>query len=558
MKTTRKLFYLFFGIVLISFFVSCTTSKGEIYTNIVTEEKKQATSDNASGNEGGETSNEKSSEEKGLKIITHPDDAEVYLNNIYQGKTPLLIENLDPGSYRLMIKRDGYYTKIVWIDYSKDLLVYETDLEQIVGYLSITTIPHDTEIRVGDSLLSEGIHQLPIGHYTITVRKFGYEEYSKEIEIRELETINLNIRLKEASFELSKLETSKEVFSPLNPGLLGEIEISFDVTSRGNGKIKIIDESGKTVFTEQIPQFKTWHQSFRWNGRDSKGKILPEGKYRIIVEGQSSKSGEKKVIERYVEIDNKVSITYRNVWNGNSGLLYSTTPEVLPLSSVQFSALSLGHMENVSGNLISRFPTAISLRAGLGLGFELDLFADFIAGNTGIVPLGGSLSLKKSLLEAGSTLSLSVGSYIKGSYQWGTKTDILSNYTGLTTGFPIEISAGSFKLFYSPEVIVSNDRVEYPGITPSFSVSPLYSWFYQRVGLMLDFGYLSTGISLVLRSSPVAHPDFTLIEYPLQTGFELNWLVPDTHLFISFALGAEGNSFDSYYVLAGGGLGLIY
>ena len=75
---------------------------------------------------------------------------------------------------------------------------------------------------------------------------------------------------------------------------------------------------------------------------------------------------------------------------------------------------------------------------------------------------------------------------------------------------------------------------------------------------MLDLGYLTSGLSFVLRSSPLTQPQFNLIEYPIQAGFELNWLIPDTHLFLSFGITAEGNSLNDYYILSGGGLGLIY
>jgi hypothetical protein len=43
-----------------------------------------------------------------LDITSTPVDAKVYLDDTYQGKTSLLITNLDPGSYMLRIDKEGY------------------------------------------------------------------------------------------------------------------------------------------------------------------------------------------------------------------------------------------------------------------------------------------------------------------------------------------------------------------------------------------------------------------------------------------------------------------
>ncbi len=43
-----------------------------------------------------------------LKISSNPSGAEVYLDNVYKGKTPLTLTKLQPGAHTLVLKKSGY------------------------------------------------------------------------------------------------------------------------------------------------------------------------------------------------------------------------------------------------------------------------------------------------------------------------------------------------------------------------------------------------------------------------------------------------------------------
>ena len=51
----------------------------------------------------------------GVKIVTTPSGADVYLNDHYRGHAPLSIEGLAYGEYLLRLQKAGYRTEERWI-----------------------------------------------------------------------------------------------------------------------------------------------------------------------------------------------------------------------------------------------------------------------------------------------------------------------------------------------------------------------------------------------------------------------------------------------------------
>ncbi len=345
---------------------------------------------------------------------------------------------------------------------------------------------------------------------------------------------------------------------------MGTIEFSFEVTSWGTGNIKIYAKSGNLVFTESLKQFNTWHQAFRWNGRSQKGNIVPDGLYHFVLIAESL-NGEKTIKrEKYIRIDSSLIISLRNLWSGSSGLMYAETADVLPPLDFQLSMLSIGHSENINGSNYFRFPSILSIRVGLGSDFELGASGALIFENSDTTPFNFSLFLKKLILKKNlSILTLSMAGTLKLAYQGNTQTDIFTNPGGASLRLPLSLSMGLFHILYSPEVVVSYYRVIYPYSTSTTATTTLllYSWMYHRIGILLDYGFLTGGLSLALRSTPfnyITLNRFRVLEPPFQTAMELNFMIPKTRAFVSLLVTAEIESTNSYYISGGIGLSYLY
>lgn len=58
--------------------------------------------------------------------------------------------------------------------------------------------------------------------------------------------------------------------------------------SAASGQISILDSTGKTVSTAALGSASVGDNSFRWDGRDSSGALLPAGEYRFNVTATSA------------------------------------------------------------------------------------------------------------------------------------------------------------------------------------------------------------------------------------------------------------------------------
>lgn len=110
-----------------------------------------------------------------LKISTVPDSASIFINNIYQGKTPSGHLEVPLGYSRIRITRDGYkdYEGDIFIDReSAQLFDYSFNLKSIYSRLDISALPPESDIFIDNKLVNKGnVVELLSGEHNIeTVR----------------------------------------------------------------------------------------------------------------------------------------------------------------------------------------------------------------------------------------------------------------------------------------------------------------------------------------------------------------------------------------------------
>jgi len=374
-------------ILIIFFFIACSTSKGNLFERVSETEKDSSSSEYDDSDYLDEDQDQADTEDElafyteedtSLYIESYPDGAEVYVDGSYYGVTPLVINTLAYGSYKVEIKMQDYYILTTWIDYAEDRRFFDFTLEQITGYINIQTWPPNTQIMLGDIIIFNGITEVPIGNYRLYVQAFGYRDYEKYISISENMTTNIEIELEEVDFEISNLRTGRAQFNPQNPGVLGTSTIYFEVSSFGSGKATIIDKQEKEVSSHQFRRFTTWEQSFTWTGRDSQGAPLADGTYEIIIVAVDERTGKQITVSINVIIDSSLTINYRSLFSGSAGLLYAPCTEVLPPFTLQCSVLVLAHVHPQNDENYFRAPTALGVRLGLPANSEINLMANII------------------------------------------------------------------------------------------------------------------------------------------------------------------------------------
>jgi hypothetical protein len=497
-------------------------------------------------------------EETGLEIRSTPRGASVFLNNRFMGLTPVVLEDVETGRHKLTLKKDGYYSESQWISYSGGYQTYYLDLEEITGFLRVQAHPQEAEINVGSTWLpASKLHELPIGTYTLRIRAFGYEEQSLPIRIVMRQVTELQVSLREATFALSELRSNRRVFNPRNSGFLGVSRIRFRVSTYGTGRALVMDEQNRVVWTRELGGFTTWEQELDWDGRDPLGAPLPDGRYTVRVEAKAGQSEETAAEELSIRIDSSVVLHFRSLWSGSAGLLYAPSTDILPGGSIQVSSMILAHISSGSGGSFVRVPVNLALRSGLGRGnrFELDTSIGGIIGysqETFHMPWLASAAFKASLLRPYGTIGLGSAAQIKLTFQYAF-TDILANFSGISIGLPTSLHWGPLSLQVAPEIILAPWYVSYD--VDDKQTLGVYSWFYGRLGLLVDLSPFTLGASVSLRSQPFDQGFY--LDLPFQTALEAHWLIPNTQLFLSLSVAGEFESVDSYYLMGGAGLGIL-
>ena len=491
-----------------------------------------------------------SPDKKGLEIVSNPSRADVFIDNDYKGRTPLLLEDVAPGRHLLQISRDGYYGIARWIDFTGEYMLYETTLVPVTGFLALAVTPMDSEVTIADRHVRPGVTELPVGVYTLTARAFGYAESRQTVAIFERTMTSVEVALSPVEFDVTRISAVRTTVNPDNPGILGSLEVSFSVTGPGTGEVIVLDAQSREVYSDRLPPFTTWDQSYRWNCRDGSGSPLPDGTYTFVVSGRGDDG------ERTAELDLVLDRTFRTaargLWSGSAGLLYASSTDVLPPGGLQLSLLGAAFADGRD----VRAPVALGARIGLEGRVEIDMILDLVIKET-TVPFGGSLTARYLLSAPRGTFGMGTAVEAGISMQFDPPlgilaSDTLSNFTGLGVGVPLELAAGPLRLLASPSLRVSLWEPFVVGAEPG-----LDAWMYLRGGMLLDFGQLVAGVSASLRTAPFSTGSFILVP-PMQAGAEVHWLIPGTHLLLSGILPGEFSGPADFYLMGGGGLGLLY
>lgn len=157
-----------------------------------------------------------------LHLVSVPEGARFYLDDVARGEGPLVITDLKPGEYRIKAVKEGYgeLEKTVTI-VAGESLREEFRLSNVMGRLEIRTEPVGATIvfdgrilgdtkGVDGALRSDIFHVENVleGEHVIIVRKEGYEETSRKVKIRNSHTSQANIRLKRIFLPDVEIETS--------------------------------------------------------------------------------------------------------------------------------------------------------------------------------------------------------------------------------------------------------------------------------------------------------------------------------------------------------------
>ena len=146
-----------------------------------------------------------------MSLTSVPDGARFYVNDKPEGKGPVSLSGLVPGSYTIRVEKEGFATatKTVTLE-NGGAIVEEFRLENVMGRLEVRTIPSGAEVyldgsRVGttkakgdDSEASEvfSVENVREGEHVLVLKCEGYADVTKHPVVENRKTQTVNVRLK--------------------------------------------------------------------------------------------------------------------------------------------------------------------------------------------------------------------------------------------------------------------------------------------------------------------------------------------------------------------------
>ena len=484
---------------------------------------------------------------KGLEIQTNPLGARVYINGADYGFTPIYIDDLQPGKYKIELIKDEYEDRqfeVILKEDSRLIITAEMELALGLAYITVQKAhdsPNDLPFapqlfsaRQDNSLVPVPLSfdnktqlNIALNHrQKITARAFGWEDKTIAIYARDQNPAEVIIVMEPAAFKMENASQSRRRFNPMNPNNLGRTDYRFEVSTYGQGVITITDSNETVVYEKHLAPFDTWVIQTAWDGKDLSGNILPQGLYTIVINAKDA-DGEIHSLEMETEINYSISIFPLSLDSAAAGLTFVQMPNVLPAVSYQYNA----------GVFFSSFglPFKINMRISPFNRFELATVFNININQTQ-TGWGISGSAKYNFLD-GADIPFALSASV--SYAWANSAGEhkLGHGKGIGVHAPMSAELTKFSIIFCPSIFWRGPE----GIIPELLFG---------AGVLYRGSWMTGGVS--------ARGEFDLADnnFRFLTGAEAHFIPPDLNFVFTLQGGIITSGSIDWY--AGLGIGFIY
>jgi hypothetical protein len=510
-------------------------------------------------------------EGRGLLIRTSPIGARVFVDGLERGQTPLALDNIRSGNYRIRLIKEGYRERRFTVTISTESrTVISIELEEARGQVLFhirkgegsppeEMLPFNPVVTAGAEtaavypLAGENVLlTLPVGYRTIQVRAFGWEDTLRTVYVREEMITSVTLVMKPAPFIIKRGSVSRSRFNPANSGSLGHTEFRFEVSAPGRGALTVKSQDGSVVYSTALGPFRTWSQSAAWDGRGRNGDPLPRGTFRVFIEAESvpwdGSAPVSQVLILETEIDPSLAIYPLSLQGVFAGLLFAPAPAALPRGSFQIEAGLFFGKTAPAERAFSGLPFDTGIRLSPWDRYELTILLNARPKFGDTAAWGAAGSFKYVFLHSDE------GVYPLGfaggfSYAWAEDGAApLGPGTGMGFCFPLSWRFNALTLIFSPGIQwpIPYDLVTRPVVAGG--VHYRGSWFIAGLSLKQEFNVsdLKSG-----RDERNRSPVF------LQAGGEIKLYPPPSNMVFTLSGGVWYNG-SEVGGFGGVGIGLIY
>ena len=459
---------------------------------------------------------------QGLELICHQDKVKVEISGYDALYTPVDLNNIPAGEYKVTLSKTGYYPSEIRITISSDERTsIFVNLIQYTSILTLNGLPENSIVYLNNHQIESTTLEVPRGENSLRISAFGYEDYTKILDISGQEEISFSPQLIKRNFKLNDLEISRTSIWLNDSRSQQKSTISIFADAPGKGVLTIINLTDNQKVIEEEIIFDKARKDFIFDINQL--ELDDANIYKIIVRANDE--------ENFVEVSSSIEVKegtksiWRNNLSGFSGFLFAPSAETLPAGTAQIqTAISPVFDTNVLTD--SYYPTTVSIRAAFIDKLEIGLGASlFISPNVNETSLNIFASGKYSFLgnDGSDGFSLATGLSVNyngkiSDYSLIPPYDPFGGLTGVSIIVPLQYRLGKVLFAISPEIKLSPT---FPGISDGgFASGIVYIWNYFRAAVSIDLGEISTALSVALQSP--SYLNSTSQNWPLFTGLELS------------------------------------
>lgn len=188
-----------------------------------------------------------------LQVVSIPEGARIYIENQFRGESPVTVEKLEPGTYRIRAELRGYAGMARSVTLRRaQTLVEEFRMARNCGVFEITSEPAGVSVfidgeNVGTTAAEPGaadtisdalrVDLVPIGRHRIQLTKPGYYDRAFPIQVEKDKTVTLHQKMKRRFIPDVEIRTATDVFR----GVFVEQD------PKGNVRIEVLPGIVKTI-----------------------------------------------------------------------------------------------------------------------------------------------------------------------------------------------------------------------------------------------------------------------------------------------------------------------
>ncbi len=186
-----------------------------------------------------------------LSIRSKPDSANVYINNVLYGKTPIELLNIDAGFKKIKLVKDSskIWTANVFLKKDSSIQIYAV-LDGNYGLLTLRSDPLGADVYVNDTLIGKtplDKYKIKSGINFVKIEKENYLTWEKFIAVTpRLKMINVNLIRPFGSLSFNNISSDQNIY--IDGQVLNKNKLKNYILPIGNHEIRLSD----TKFNKEI------------------------------------------------------------------------------------------------------------------------------------------------------------------------------------------------------------------------------------------------------------------------------------------------------------------